>query len=81
MFYAACMVKTLTKVGNSYALIFDATLRELSGLKPGDQVNVTVHDGGAIVVMPMTPSIDAAEAEARAEKLIRKNDPLFRRLA
>lgn len=75
------MVKTLTKVGNSYALIFDSTLRELTGLKPGDQVNVTVHDGGAIVVTPMTPAIDAAEAEARAEKLIRDNAPLFRRLA
>ena len=75
------MIKTLTKVGNSYALMFDTTLRELSGLKPGDQVNVTVHDGGAIVVMPMTPVIDANEAQARAEKLIRKNSALFRRLA
>jgi antitoxin component of MazEF toxin-antitoxin module len=75
------MVKTLTKVGNSYALMFDSTLRELSGLKPGDQVNVTVHDGGAIVLTPMTPVIDVKEAEALAEKLIRKNSELFRRLA
>ena len=75
------MIKTLTRVGNSYALIFDSTLRELSGLKPGDQVNVTVHDGGAIVLTPMTPAIDAAEAQARAEKLIRKNSALLRRLA
>ena len=75
------MVKRLTKVGNSYALIFDSTLRELSGLKPGDCVNVTVHEGGAIVLTPMTPSVDASEAEASAERLIRKNDALFRRLA
>jgi antitoxin component of MazEF toxin-antitoxin module len=75
------MIKTLTKVGNSYALMFDSTLRELSGLKPGDRVNVTVHDGGAIVLTPMTPALDANEAQARAEKLIQKNAALFRRLA
>ena len=75
------MIKTLTKVGNSYALIFDATLRELTGLKPGDQVNVTMHEGGALVITPMTPVIDPKEAQKRAEKMIRKNSELFRRLA
>jgi len=75
------MLKTITKVGNSHGLIFDATLRELTGLKPGDQVNVTVHEGGAIVIMPMTPVIEADEARARAERLIRANSELFRRLA
>ena len=75
------MVKTITKVGNSHGLIFDATLRELTGLKPGDQVNVTVHEGGAIVITPMTPVVDADEARARAEALIKANSELFRRLA
>jgi antitoxin component of MazEF toxin-antitoxin module len=75
------MVKTITKVGNSHGLIFDATLRELTGLKPGDQVNVTVHEGGAIVITPMTPVVGADEARARAEALIKANSELFRRLA
>ena len=75
------MVKTITKVGNSHGLIFDATLRDLTGLKPGDQVNVTVHEGGAIVITPLTPVIDIAEAQARAERLIKANNELFRRLA
>ena len=75
------MIKTITKIGNSHGLIFDATLRELTGLKPGDQVNVTVHEGGAIVITPMTPVIDADEAEARARRLIKANSELFRRLA
>ena len=75
------MVKTITKVGNSQGLIFDATLRELTGLKPGDQVNVTVHEGGAIVIVPMTPVISAEEAHSRAERLVKKNRELFRRLA
>jgi len=75
------MVKTITKVGNSQGLIFDATLRELTGLKPGDQVNVTVHEGGAIVIVPMTPVIGVKEAQSRAERLVKKNSELFRRLA
>jgi antitoxin component of MazEF toxin-antitoxin module len=75
------MIKIITKVGNSHGLIFDATLRELTGLKPGDQVNVTVHEGGAIVITPMTPVVDADEARARAESLIKANSELFRRLA
>jgi antitoxin component of MazEF toxin-antitoxin module len=81
MFYNRGMVKTITKVGNSHGLIFDATLRELTGLKPGDQVNVTVHEGGAIVITPMTSVVDAEEARARAERLIKANNELFRRLA
>jgi len=81
LFYTARVVKTITKVGNSQGLIFDATLRELTGLKPGDQVNVTVHEGGAIVIVPMTPVIGAEEAQSRAERLVKKNSELFRRLA
>ena len=75
------MIKTITKVGNSHGLIFDSTLRELTGLRPGDQVNVTVHEGGAIVITPMAPSVDAEEARARAERLVKANRALFKRLA
>ena len=38
------MLKTITKIGNSQGLIFDSALRDLTGLKEGDEVNVTVHD-------------------------------------
>lgn len=75
------MIKTITKVGNSHGLIFDSTLRELTGLKPGDQVNVTVHEGGTIVITPMTPVVGTDEARARAERLIKANRELFKRLA
>jgi len=75
------MIKTITKVGNSHGLIFDSTLRELTGLKPGDQVNVTVHEGGAIVITPMAPVVDTEEAQTRAKRLIEANRALFKRLA
>jgi antitoxin component of MazEF toxin-antitoxin module len=75
------MLKTITKVGNSQGLILDAALMELAGLKVGDAVNVTVHEGGAIVVTPMAPTIGKDEASGRAAKIVRRNRELFRRLA
>ena len=75
------MLKTISKVGNSQGLIFDAALRELTGLKAGDQVNVTVHEGGAITITPMRSKIAPADAAAAARDLIRRNRELFKRLA
>lgn len=75
------MLKTITKIGNSQGLIFDAALCELSGLKAGDQVNVTVHEGGSLVITPMRTTIPAADAAAAAKDLIRRNSKLFKRLA
>ncbi len=49
------MVKTISKVGNSQGLIFDAALLDLAHLKAGDQVNVEVHDGGTITLTPLRP--------------------------
>lgn len=75
------MLKTITKVGNSQGLILDTALCELTGLKAGDQVNVTVHSGGAIMLVPIKAAIGADEAKAGAKKLIRRNSELFKRLA
>lgn len=75
------MLKSISKVGNSHGLIFDTALRELTGLKAGDQVNVTVHEGGSIVITPLRATVPAAEAGAMAKALIRSNSRLFKRLA
>jgi len=75
------MIKTIAKIGNSQGLIFDSALRDLTGLRPGDQVNVTVHEGGTIVLTPMRPTISADEAAAAARRLIRDNAEVFKRLA
>ncbi len=75
------MRKTITRIGNMQGLIFDAALRELTGLKAGDQINVTVHEGGTIVITPMRPNIAAADARAAAKSLIKRNARLFKRLA
>lgn len=75
------MIKTLTKIGNSQGLIFDAALMDLARLKPGDKLNVEVHAGGAITLTPVKPSVEADEAGDRARELLRRNNKLFKRLA
>jgi antitoxin component of MazEF toxin-antitoxin module len=77
----AAMLKKISKVGNSQGLVFDTALRELTGLNVGDPVNVTVHEGGTIVITPMRPVVDADEARTRGKKLIKRNSALFKRLA
>lgn len=49
------MTKTITKVGNSQGVIFDAALLALAHLKPGDEMNVEVHEGGTITLTPIRP--------------------------
>jgi antitoxin component of MazEF toxin-antitoxin module len=75
------MTKTISKVGNSQGIIFDAALMDLARVKVGDQLTVTVHEGGTIVLTPVHPTIDPAKAGAAAKRLIRKNASLFKRLS
>lgn len=75
------MTKTISKVGNSQGIIFDAALMDLARVKVGDQLTVTVHEGGAIVLTPVRPVLDPALAAATAQRLIRKNSALFKRLS
>ncbi len=55
------MVKTISKVGNSHGIVFDAALMDLAHLKAGDQVNVEVHEGGTITLTPLRPRPSPAE--------------------
>ena len=41
------MTKTIAKIGNSQGLMFDMALMEMARLKVGDQVTVSVHEGGS----------------------------------
>ena len=55
------MVKTITKIGNSQGLMFDAALMDMAHLRVGDQVNVEVHEGGTITLTPLDPKPSGAE--------------------
>lgn len=75
------MTKTITKIGNSQGLMFDSALMDLARLHVGDQVAVSVHEGGSIVLTPVRPVITPDKAAATAKRLIKKNSELFRRLS
>ena len=55
------MIKTVSKVGNSQGVIFDAALMELAHLQTGDELNVEVHEGGTITLTPLRPRPSRAE--------------------
>jgi len=76
------MIKTITKIGNSHGIIFDSALLQIAHLKPGDEVNVEVHEGGTLTLTPVKRNvIGPEEAAATARRVIGKNAELFRRLA
>ncbi len=75
------MTKTITKIGNSQGLMLDSALMDLARLKVGDQVSITVHEGGSIVLTPLRPVITPRKAAIAAKRLIKKNEELFRRLS
>jgi antitoxin component of MazEF toxin-antitoxin module len=75
------MTKTITKIGNSQGLMFDSALMDLARLKVGDQVSISLHEGGSIVLTPVRPDITPEKAAATAKRLVKKNAELFRRLA
>ena len=75
------MVKTITKIGNSQGLIFDAALLDLARLKTGDKVNIEVHEGGTLTLTPLRQAIDPKAASLAAKRIIGKNAEVFRRLS
>jgi antitoxin component of MazEF toxin-antitoxin module len=75
------MTKTITKIGNSQGVMFDTALMDLARLKVGDQVSISIHEGGSLVLTPIRPLITAESAKITAKRLIGKNSDLFKRLS
>jgi antitoxin component of MazEF toxin-antitoxin module len=61
--------------------MFDTALMEMARLKVGDQVTVSVHEGGSIIITPIRPVIDEERGAGVAKRLIGKNSELFKRLS
>ncbi len=76
------MIKTVTRVGNSKGIILDSALLELAHWKEGDQLAVTVHEGGAITFSPVEGRLISEEdATASAKAILQNNQELFDRLS
>lgn len=76
------MTKTISKVGNSQGIIFDAALMDLARVKVGDQVNITVvPESGAILLMPLRPGPSKKEVTSTIKKTAKDYRKTLRKLA
>jgi antitoxin component of MazEF toxin-antitoxin module len=75
------MIKTITKIGNSQGIIFDATLMDMAHLKIGDQVNIEVHQGRTLTLTPMRTEPDAEEVSRVIKSTLKDYQRTMRRLA
>jgi antitoxin component of MazEF toxin-antitoxin module len=75
------MVKTISKVGNSHGIVFDAALMDLAHLKAGDEVNVEVHEGGTITLTPLRPRPSSAEVSKVIKSTMKDYSRTMKKLA
>lgn len=75
------MIKRITKVGNSQGIMLDAALMDLARLKVGDEVNVTVHEGGALYLTPVRPVVTPEEVTSTIKSVMHDYKRTMRRLA
>ncbi|MBE7504150.1 MAG: hypothetical protein HS113_28460 [Verrucomicrobiales bacterium] len=75
------MIKTITKIGNSQGLMFDAALMALAHLKVGDEVNVEVHAGGTLTITPLRPRPSREEVSKVVKATMKDYARTMKRLA
>ena len=75
------MIKTISKIGNSHGLMFDAALLDMAHLKPGDQVNVEVHEGGTITLTPLRPKPSDVEVTRTIKRTMKDYSRTMKKLA
>jgi antitoxin component of MazEF toxin-antitoxin module len=75
------MTKTISKVGNSNGIIFDAALMELAHLKTGDTVNLEVHAGGTITLTPIRPRPSSEQVANTIKSTMKDYARTMKRLA
>lgn len=74
------MVKTLTRSGNSLALVIDNPLLEATGITADSQLEVST-DGDVIVISPVRSKKRTAKLKVILDDLDRKHAGVFKGLA
>jgi antitoxin component of MazEF toxin-antitoxin module len=75
------MIKTVTKIGNSQGVIFDAVLMDLAHLKVGDELAVTMHEGGTISLTPIRPRVSREDVSEAIRKTMQDYASTMKKLA
>jgi antitoxin component of MazEF toxin-antitoxin module len=74
------MIKTLTKHGNSLALILDKPILELLGIQPETPITITT-DGKSLILSPVQDVEHSEKLEQIRRKVNAKYETAFRKLA
>jgi len=74
------MIKTLTRTGNSLALVIDKALLEATGITADSPLEVST-DGDVIVISPVRSKTRTARIRAILADLDREHAGAFKRLA
>lgn len=74
------MLKTLTKHGNSYALIIDRAILELLKITPETPLEVST-DGKTLTIAPATDAKRRARFDAALDKTNRRYGRVLKKLA
>lgn len=74
------MIKTLTKVGNSHALLIDKTMIEALGINTDSPLHVSIQDG-RVTIEPANVGIGPDGMDAHARTIRKRYGKTLRRLA
>ncbi len=74
------MVKTLSKHGNSHALVLDKAILELVKIDPKVPLEISTDDGRRLIITPVSPE-RGSKFRAALEKVNRRHAKVFKRLA
>jgi len=75
------MIKTISKIGNSHGIIFDSAILELAHLKAGDELNLEIHDGGAITLTPIRRQVSRPEVSQIIDGVLREYSETMKKLS
>lgn len=74
------MIKTLSRVGNSQALILDKTMLALIGVEAGGEVELHI-EGSKLIVSPVQDQRRRKQPDAASRTLIKRFAKTYKRLA
>lgn len=74
------MIKTLTKHGNSYALVIDKAILDLLKIQPDSTLEVST-DGRALVVTPVPDAQRRRRLDSALKKVNRRYGKALKKLA
>ena len=74
------MIKSLTQVGNSRALVIDKSILQAAGLDNDTKFQITVDPNGGIIIQSIQSMNEKLHKES-VKRVLKKHSKLFKRLA